>query len=133
MTGGTLLTTVNVLWTLLELLQLSFAVKVTSITPQKDVMMAGEGALSDRVITPHPASVAVKAARCALSHVVYCAMAVEHGAIPFCRLLAMTGGVTSVVTVIVCINVARFPKSSSATQVRVMVPPEQIAGLPVCV
>src|SRR6187401_184520 len=53
MTGATLLKTVNVLWTLLELLQLSFAVKVTSITPQNEVMMAGEGALSESVITPH--------------------------------------------------------------------------------
>ena len=129
MTGATVFTTVNVLWTLLELLQLSFAVKVTSITPQKDVMMAGEGALSERVMTPQPASVAENAALCALSHVVYCAMAVEHGAIPFCRLLAITGGVTSGVTVMVCINVARLPKSSSATQVRVMVPPVQSGAL----
>ena len=83
MTGATLLNIVKVLMTVLMLLQLSFAVKVTSTAPQKEVMIAGEGALSVRDMTPQPLSVAMKAARWALSHVVYWAIAVEHGAMPF--------------------------------------------------
>ena len=62
-TGGTLLVTVNVRITLLEFIQLSVAVNVTSMTPQKDVMMAGEGALSVRERRPQPLSVAIKLAR----------------------------------------------------------------------
>jgi hypothetical protein len=82
-TGATLLKMVNIFTTLLELLHLSVAVNVTGTAPQKDVMIAGDGALSVRDNTPHPLSVAVKAARWALSHVVYWAMAVEQGAMPF--------------------------------------------------
>ena len=63
MTGATLLVMVNVRTTVLMLLQLSVAVKVTSITPQKEVIVAGEGALSVFDKRPHPLSVAVKAAR----------------------------------------------------------------------
>ena len=81
--------------TVLILLQLSLAVKVTSIVPQKDVMIAGLGALSDSVMMPHP----------------------------FCRLLVMTGGVLSGVTVMFCIKVAVLPRSSSATHLRMIEPP----------
>lgn len=109
--------------TVLILLQLSLAVKVTSIVPQKDVMIAGLGALSDSVMMPHPLSMAINAARWAFSQEEYCAMAVEHGAMPFCRLLVMTGGVLSGVTVMFCIKVAVLPRSSSATHLRMIEPP----------
>ena len=133
MTGATLLNTVKVLMTVLVLLQLSLAVKVTSMAPQKEVMMAGLGALSDNVIIPHPLSVAMNAARWALSQLEYCAMAVEHGAMPFCRLLVMTGGVLSGVTVMFCIKVEVLPRSSSATHLRMIEPPVQSTALLVSV
>ena len=63
MTGATLLVMLKVLITVLVLLQLSFAVKVTLIAPQNEVICEGGGALSVFVITPQPASVAVKLER----------------------------------------------------------------------
>jgi len=101
MTGATLFVTVNVLSTVLVLLQLSFAVKVTVTTPQKEVIWDAGGALSVFDIRPHPLSIAAKAARWAASHVAYWDMAVAQGAEPFCRLFVMTGGVTSGVTLII--------------------------------
>lgn len=129
MTGATALVIVKVFTTMLILLQLSFAVKVTSMTPQNEVTRGGGSALSVFDITPHPASVAVKLARCVASHVEYCAMAFAQGAVPFCRLFAMTGGVLSGRTVMVCTNTAVLPRSSSATHVRVIVPPVHGAAL----